>query len=64
MKKRDLLYITWRDPNADWPYFWLLKTDGDWLKLKGADYPDGSGKHNGDVIMANRKEIKEILVVK
>ena len=61
--KHDLLYITWRDQASDWPYFWLLKTKGDWLKLKGADYPDGSATHKGDVFMAHQADIKQILVI-
>lgn len=47
-----LLKIKWRDPNADWPYFWLVKTGRERIKLKGADYPDGSANHDGGVFWA------------
>lgn len=55
-----LVKIKWKDPSDDWPWFWLLETRGEWLKLKGADYPSGYAKHKGDVFMVHRKEIKTI----
>ena len=58
------LHIIWRDPNRDWPYFWLQKKDGKFLFLKGADYPDGSAKHDGDEFWAHKSDIKDMRVVK
>ena len=59
----DLLHITWSNPDSDWPYFWLLETKGEWLKLKGADYPDGRAKHDGNVFLAHRNDMKSVLVI-
>lgn len=45
-----LVEIKWRDPLDDWPYFVLLKVKrgDDAIYLRGADFPDGSGTHDGD----------------
>lgn len=59
----ELVHITWRDPASDWPYFYLLETRGEWVKLQGADYPDGSATHEGDVFMAHKDDIRAMRVV-
>lgn len=58
----ELVEITWHDPNSDWPWFRLLETKGEWLKLQGADYPDGSAQHEGDTFLVHRSQIKEMKV--
>ncbi len=65
MKKPDLVKVTWTTPEiAAWPYFHFLATlpEG-WVKLKGADYPDRSAKHEGSIIIVHRSELKEIEVI-
>jgi hypothetical protein len=57
---KQLVKIRWKDPRYDWPWFWLLKTDGARIKLKGADYPNGSAKHEGDVFYVHKSEIAQI----
>lgn len=57
-KKRTLVWIDWRDPASDWPWFWLLKMRGEWLHLQGADYPDGSAKHHGDCFWAHKSDVR------
>lgn len=54
----ELVNIVWRDENSDWPWFYLLDTKPGWVKLKGADYPDGTAKHRGDVFWAPESAIK------
>ena len=60
-----LLKIRWCDPSHDWPYFWLADVNigQERIRLKGADYPDGSAKHDGDVFWALISEIDNIEVV-
>ena len=52
------MQIEWRDDGSDWPWFWLLGTNGEWLHLQGADYPDGSAKHDGDCFWAHKSEVQ------
>lgn len=60
----DLVKIVWKAPDSTWPYFRLIGTKPHgWLKLKGADYPDGSIKHDGDTFLAHRDEIVSIVVI-
>lgn len=58
--------IEWVKPEDDWPYFELLKIDSaaDVVFLQGADYPDGSAKHDGDSFWADWPDIKHIAPVK
>ena len=65
MKKPDLVKVTWTEPGiAPWPYFHFLETfEGGWVKLKGANFPDGSAKHDGSIIIVHRSELKEIEVI-
>lgn len=60
-----LLKIRWCDPNHDWPYFFLVLVDPERerIRLKGADYPDGSAEHDGDVFWAQINEIDSIEAV-
>lgn len=58
--KKTLVEITWRDPLHDWPWFYLLAEHEGWLFLQGADFPDGSGKHEGDCFCVRRNEIRTI----
>lgn len=57
-KKLKLVQIEWRDPASDWPWFYLLKMRGEWLHLQGADYPDGSAKHNGDCFWVHKSDVR------
>lgn len=55
-----LVEIEWTDPAHDWPYYWLLSCGQDDLWLKGADFPDGSVKHQGDVFCVPRRDVKRM----
>lgn len=55
---RRLVEIEWRNPDSDWPWFWLLRMDGEWLELKGADFPDGSAKHDGDSFWVHKSDVR------
>lgn len=61
--KRELVKITWADPAHDWPWFWAIRFKGEWVKLRGADYPDGSAKHDGDSFWVHRLEIRRMEAV-
>lgn len=65
MKNPDLVKVTWASIEfGEWPYFHFLETfEGGWVKLKGANYPDGSAKHDGSIIIVHRSELKEIEVI-
>lgn len=54
-----LVEIRWHDPNRDWPYFVVLIVDGPMrmVALRGADYPDGSAKHDGDEFWADMDDV-------
>lgn len=56
--RRELVNIVWNDADSDWPWFYMLDTKPGWVKLKGADFPDGSGKHRGDVFWTPESAIK------
>lgn len=56
--RRELVNIVWNNPDSDWPWFYMLDTKPGWVKLKGADYPDGTAKHRGDVFWAPESAIK------
>jgi hypothetical protein len=56
--KKMLVKIEWADPESDWPWFWLLKLKGDWLHIQGADYPDGSAKHDGNSFWVHRSAVQ------
>lgn len=53
-----LVYIHWKDPAHDWPWFILRGVRGEWLHLEGADYPDGSATHDGGCFWTHKSEIK------
>lgn len=55
--------IKFRDGDDNWPYFHVISFDGDYALLRGIDYPDGSGKHEGDCISAAWKEVKTIKAI-
>ena len=57
-KKPILVQIDWRDPASDWPWFYLLNMRGEWLHLQGADYPDGSAKHDGDCFWVHKSDVR------
>ena len=59
--KPQLVKITWRDESHDWPWFNLLGSMGEFLHLKGADYPDGSVKHQGNSFWCHFSEVKEMV---
>jgi hypothetical protein len=61
MKKHHLVKIEWRDPCSDWPWFFIIGFDGEWVHLRGADYPDGTGKHDGSSFWVHRNEIKSMI---
>ena len=56
--EQELVQIEWRDPENDWAWFWLLDMRGEWLHLRGANYPDGSGKHCGDCIWVHKSDVQ------
>lgn len=58
--KPTLVKVDWCHPDNDWPWFWLLETCNDWLHLQGADYPDGSARHDGDCFWVHRGDIKHV----
>ena len=58
IKNPPLVQIEWRDDGSDWPWFWLLGTNGEWLHLQGADYPDGSAKHDGDCFWVHKSDVQ------
>lgn len=60
--ERSLVKIEWADPAHDWPWFYLIRVRGEFLLLQGADYPDGSAKHDGDTFWVHRSEAKTIAV--
>ena len=57
-KNPKLVHIEWHDPESDWPWFWLLNVRGEWLHLQGADYPDGSAKHDGDCFWVHKSDVR------
>ena len=58
IKNPPLVQIEWSNQESDWPWFWLLGTNGEWLHLQGADYPDGSAKHDGDCFWAHKSDVQ------
>ena len=56
-KGKRLVKIEWRSPDDDWPYFYFLGVDGSLVHLQGADYPDGSAKHEGDSFWVDKYNI-------
>ena len=38
IKNPPLVQIEWRDDGSDWPWFWLLGTNGEWLHHRLAAY--------------------------
>lgn len=54
-----LVQIEWED-GADWPYFHVVDVYPEWekIKLRGADYPDGSLKHEGTQFTVKLSEIR------
>jgi hypothetical protein len=60
--KRELVKITWRNPEDDWHWFWLLALKPGWVKLQGADDPDGC-KHDGDIFWVSKDEIHRLEVI-
>lgn len=55
-----LVKIEWTDPECDWPYFKVLKIERNTIKLRGADYPDGYAKHNGDEFWVMDRDIRTV----
>lgn len=58
-----LIKIDWRDQLNDWPYFVIVDSARDRIKIKGADYPDGTAKYNGATFWAEMNEIKSLVEV-
>ena len=63
--KGGLVEISWRNPEDDWPYFRLLEVSekDSTIKLRGADFPDGSAIHNGDEFWADWRDVTNIVPV-
>jgi hypothetical protein len=57
LEEMDYVLIQWRDPSNDWPWFYLVDFRGEWIKLKGADSPDGTAKHDGNMFWVHQSEI-------
>lgn len=57
--EKEIVQITWAD-GSDWPWFYLLEMRGEWLNLQGADYPDGSAKHDGDCFWVHKSVVAKI----
>jgi hypothetical protein len=53
--------ITWRSPDDDWEYFWLLKKDKRLVYLQGRDDPVTGGKHEGDKFWVPMADIAEMV---
>ena len=53
--------VQWHDPAHDWPYFRVVEVLGHCVKLRGEDYPDGSGQHDGSVFWCEQAEIRRIV---
>ena len=68
MKRKDVVgkfvEIEWKRPEDDWPFFQVvdLSKHGKWIRLRGMDYPDGTGKHTGGVFWSKTKRIKMLKV--
>lgn len=61
MLKGKHVEIRWREPAYDWPYFVLLDVnDDDTVWLRGADYPDGSDRHDGGVFWVMIDEVESM----
>ena len=60
----DYVRIKWNDPSNEWWWFYLLDFRGEWIKLKGADSPDGTAKHDGDEFWIHQSEISVMEVIK
>ena len=55
-----LVRVKWKKTGNDWPWFYLIGVNGEEIHLKGADYPDGSGFHEGDSFWVHKREIWRI----
>lgn len=53
-----LVCIEWNDPESDWQWFRLIELRGEWICLQGADYPDGSAKHDGGTFWVHKSEVR------
>ena len=54
--------IRWKSDCDDWPYFEIVEVCAadKTLQLRGADYPDGTAKHDGDSFWVDWDDIKSI----
>lgn len=57
--------IEWKHPADEWPWFRVqeVKPKAGKLVLRGIDYPDGSGHHDGSTTTAHTFEISRIEVI-
>jgi hypothetical protein len=57
-----LVRIEWVDEYNDWEYFIVLDVcqEDSTIYLKGADYQDGSAKHNGCEFWVDLADVKSI----
>ena len=58
-----LVYIEWKNPENDWHWFYLIGSYGGCYQLKGADYPDGSAKHEGDIFWVISSDILRMISI-
>lgn len=64
--KGQLVKVDWKDSGSDWPYFFVRNVNArkGMVQLQGADYPDGSAKHDGDVFWAMAHEVQRFSAVR
>ena len=57
-----LVEVEWGDEIGDWPYFILLEVCAEdaTIKMRGADYPDKTAKHAGDITWYDWRDVREI----
>lgn len=59
-ENKTIVNIEWKSEDDDWPWFYLIGLRGTTLTLQGADYPDGTGTHDGGVFDVDISEVKEL----
>lgn len=55
-----LVKVTWADPEFDWPYFVVERVGIHSIRMRGADYPDGSAKHEGGIEFCHPEEFANV----